>query len=131
MNNIKNTTNSDVEQIWIKIPYFGDKEDQLLKSLKAKFKHHFTEEVKFKIIQSTQTFRFCTNMKDQIPRLIKPCVVHQFNYPGCNDSCNGKTERNLCTRTVEHAFIDKESAIYELINILQLLLLYWKSVVFQ
>ena len=58
MNNIKNTTNSDVEQIWIKIPYFGDKEDQLLKSLKAKFKHHFTEEVNLKLYSPLKRFVF-------------------------------------------------------------------------
>ena len=36
-NNIKNTTNSNLDIIWIKIPYIGDKEDQLLKSLKTSF----------------------------------------------------------------------------------------------
>ena len=58
--NIKNTTNNDWETIWIKIPYLGDKGDQLLKSLKAKLKHHFTKEVKFRIIQSTQKLSFYT-----------------------------------------------------------------------
>ena len=41
--NIKNTTNNDWETIWIKIPYLGDQGDNLLKSLKAKLKHHFTK----------------------------------------------------------------------------------------
>ena len=49
MNNIKKTTNNDFETSWMKIPYFGDKGDQLLKSLKTKLKDHFTEEVKFKL----------------------------------------------------------------------------------
>ena len=31
--NIKNTINNDLETIWIKIPYLGDKGDNLLKSL--------------------------------------------------------------------------------------------------
>ena len=89
--NIKNTTNNDLETIWIKILYFGDKGDQLLKSLKTKLKHYFTEEVKFRIIQSTQKLSFYTNMKDEIPKLMKSYVVYQFNCPGCNDSYIGKS----------------------------------------
>ena len=61
MNNVKNTTNNDFEAIWIKMPYLGDKGDQLLKSLKTKLKHHFTKEVKFRVIQSTQKLSVYTN----------------------------------------------------------------------
>ena len=43
VNNIKNTTNNDFETKWIKIPYLGNKEDQFLKPLKTKLKHHFTK----------------------------------------------------------------------------------------
>ena len=116
MNNIKNTANNDFETIWIKIPYLGDKGDQLLKSLKTKLKHHLTTEVTFRIIQSTQKLTFYTNMKDQIPKLMKSYVVYQFDCPGCHDSYIGKTEPNLCTRTEEHASSDKEHAIYNHIN---------------
>ena len=56
-------------------------------------------------------------MKDQIPKMMKSYVVYQFNCPSCNDSYIGKTERNLCIRTEEHACSDKESAIYDHINI--------------
>ena len=110
--NVKNTTNNDLETIWIKIPYLGDKGDQLLKLLKAKLEHHFTKEVRFRIIQSTQKLSFYTNMKDQIPKLMKSCVVYQLNCPGCNDSYIGKTEHNLCTRTEEHACSDEGNTIY-------------------
>ena len=48
---------------------------------------------------------------------MKSYVVYQFNCPSCNDSYIGKTERNLCIRTEEHACSDKESAIYDHINI--------------
>ena len=112
MNNIKNTTNNDLETIWIKILYLGYKGGQFLKSLKTKLKHHFTRKVKFRIMQSTQKLSFYTNMKDQIPKLMKSYVVYQFNFPGCNDSYIGKTERNLCTRTEEHPYSD-EASIYD------------------
>ena len=35
INNIKNTTNNDLEKIWITIPHLGEKGDRLLKSLKT------------------------------------------------------------------------------------------------
>ena len=111
--NIKNTTNNDWETIWIKIPYLGDQGDNLLKSLKAKLKHHFTKAVKFRIIQSTQKLSFYTNMKDETPKLMKSYIVYQFNCPGCNDRYIGKTECNLCTRTEEHACSDEGKVIYD------------------
>ena len=43
---------------------------------------------------------------------MKSYVVYQFNCPGCNNSYIGKTERNLRTRTEEHACSDERSAIY-------------------
>ena len=111
--NIKNTANNDLETICVKIPYLGDKGDQLLKFLKAKLKNHFTKEVKLRIIQSMQKFSFYTNMKDQIPKLIKSYVLYKSHCPGCKDGYIGKTERNLCTRTEEHACSNEESAIYD------------------
>ena len=63
VNNIKNTINNDLETIWIKIPYISDIGDQFLKSLKAKLKHHFTEKLKFRIMQSTQKLSFYTNIR--------------------------------------------------------------------
>ena len=40
-------------------------------------------------------------------------VVAEFTCPGCNSSYIGKTNRTLLVRTQEHAFTDKESAIYK------------------
>ena len=60
----------------------------------------------FRIIWSILKLRFHTNMKDQIPKLMKSYVVYQFNCPSCNDSYIGKTEYNLYTRTEEHACND-------------------------
>ena len=66
----------------------------LLKLLKTKLKHHFTKEVKFRIIRSTQKLNFYTNISDQISKLTKSYVVYQFNCQGCNDSYICKTECN-------------------------------------
>ena len=60
----KDVTDNDFQTIWIKISLFGDKGDQLLKSLKTKLKHIFTQDVKFRIRRSTQKASFYTIMKD-------------------------------------------------------------------
>ena len=82
--NINSATKNELETIWIEIPYLDGKRDQLLKLLRAKLKHHFTKEVKFKIVQSTQKLSFHTIMKDQILKLMQSYAV--LNCPGCNDS---------------------------------------------
>ena len=51
-------------------------------------------------------------MKDQIPKLTKSYVVYQCNGLSYNDCYIGKTEPILYTRTDDHAFSDKENAIY-------------------
>ena len=51
-------------------------------------------------------------MRDEITKLTKSYVVHQFNCSSCNASYTGKSESNLYTRIDDHAFSDKESAIY-------------------
>ena len=56
---------------------------------------------------------FDTNMKDQIPKLMKFYVVYQFNCLARNYSYIGKIEPNLSTRTEEHACSDEGSAIYD------------------
>ena len=113
VNNIINSeNNTDVETIWINIPYLGNTGDQLLQTLKRKLKRHLINDVRFKVIQLTQKFSYYTNMKDQISKLMKSYVVYRFNCPSCNKRYIGKTERNLCTRTEEHASTDKDSAIY-------------------
>ena len=47
---------------------------------------------------------------------MKSYVFYQFNCPVCNDSYTEKIERNLFTRTEEHACSDKEIAIYNYNN---------------
>ena len=55
-------------------------------------------------------------MKDQLPKLMKPFVLYQLNFPGCNGSYIEKTECNLHTRTGGLAGKDTESAIYNHTN---------------
>ena len=82
INNIEN--NTDVETIWINIPYLGNTGDQLLQTLKRKLTRLLINGVRFKVIQSTQKFSYYRNMKARISKLMKSYVVYQFNCPGCN-----------------------------------------------
>ena len=51
-------------------------------------------------------------MNDEIPKLTKSYNVYQRNCSSHNDCYIGKTEPILHTRTDDHAFSDKENAIY-------------------
>ena len=103
--NITNTTNNDLETIWIKIPYLADKGHQLSKSLKAKLKHHFTKAF-YKSWGFTPTWKirypnWCN------PMLFTSLIVQVVMIVTLEKQCN------LCTRTEEHARSDEGSAIYD------------------
>lgn len=66
--------------------------------------------------QSSQKSSFKTNMKDQVPKVMKSYAVYLFNCPGCNNSYTGKTKNNFCTRIDEPVCKDTKSAVYNYIN---------------
>ena len=54
--------------------------------------------------------------KDKTVVLCNSFVVWDFSCPGCGANYIGKTERTLYERTVEHAWTDNNSAVYEHLN---------------
>ena len=58
---------------------------------------------------------FC-NTKDRTPKLNQSFVVYEFTCPGCNANYVGKTERTLHGRCDEHAWNDKDSAVFNHLN---------------
>lgn len=55
-------------------------------------------------------------MIDQLPKVLKPFIIYQFNFPGYNRSYTGKMGCNLHTKTNGLACKDTESAIYNHTN---------------
>ena len=105
---------NDAQTIWFRVPYCGEKGVQMVKSCIRKIKRNILRDkkVKFKILFDTTKLNFFCNSKDVVPYLNKSFVVYQFKYPGCGCSYIGKTERTLFVRSEEHAYYDKQSAVY-------------------
>ena len=59
---------------------------------------------------STTKLNFYTNTKDKVP---KQNIIYEFTCPKCSRSYIGKTDRTLLERVKEHAYKDKESAVYK------------------
>lgn len=107
-----NNDNNDVITLWVRIPYLGDSNTILVKSLINKLRRYFqtNKTIEFKIIYTTTKLSYYTNLKDHTNYLNRSHVVYKFNCPGCSASYIGKTTRNLIERCEEHA-LDEASTI--------------------
>ena len=52
------------------------------------------------------------NVKDPIPKSLKPIIVYKFVYPGCGACYIGETTHHLSTKIKEHLKMDKKSHIF-------------------
>ena len=59
---------------------------------------------------------FFTSNKDKIPLLSNSMVVYEYSCPGCSERYIGKTESTMFNRTKQHAWTQKDSAIYKHFN---------------
>jgi cytochrome c-type biogenesis protein CcmH/NrfF len=111
-----NTTESNETRptLWLEMPYIGTKGEQLLRALKRKLLRCLNiTNVQIRTRVTTTKLNLFTNAKDKAPKQNKSNVVYQFTCPKCNNSYIGKTDRTLLERVKEHAYKDKESAVYK------------------
>jgi hypothetical protein len=111
-----NTTESNETRptLWPEMPYIGTKGEQLLRALKRKLLRCLNiTNVQIRTRVTTTKLNLFTNAKDKVPKQNKSNVVYQFTCPKCNNSYIGKTDRTLLERVKEHAYKDKESAVYK------------------
>ena len=96
------------------MPYYDNKGISLLKSCLRKIRYNCVKNriIIFKTQYDVNKIEFYCNTKDKTVQLCNSFVVYEFSCPGCSASYIGKTERTLHERTVEHAWTDKNSAIY-------------------
>ena len=121
-NNTFNDNDIHTVRICIKIKYFGETADRLIKQCMKKLYKCFKNEkrVKFVIQYETTKLSYFTNTKDKILLLSQSSVVYKFVCPGHSSSYIGKTERTLWERIEEYAYKNtnqkEQSAIYEHYN---------------
>ena len=96
---------SQVINIWFRLPYSGDKSVQLTNSCITKINRHCKKDIsiKFKLLYDTTKLEFFCNNKDKTSLFNKSYVMYHFNCPGCCASYVGKTARTLHERCIEHA----------------------------
>ena len=104
--------NTTTPTIWLEMPYIGDKGGQLLRTLKKKLQRCLRIPVIIRTKVRTTRLNMYTNTKDQVAKQNKSSVVYQFTCPTCTNNYIGKTDRTVLERCKEHAYTDKNSAIY-------------------
>ena len=100
--------------LWLKMPYIGTKGEQLQRTLKKKLLRCLNiTNLQIKTKVSTTKLTFYTNAKDKVSKQNKSNIIYEFKCPKCSSSYIGKTDRTLLERVKEHAYKDKESAVYK------------------
>ena len=117
-NESSNSINSNEITIYFRFPYYGDKGFSLFKSCIRKIKSNCKKDqpVTFRLLYDVTKLEFFCNTKDRTPKLNQSFVFYEFTCPGCNANYVGKTERTLHERCDEHAWNDKDSAVFNHLN---------------
>ena len=97
------------------LPFLGVESEQLIRNMKSKLYHIFKspKDVKYNVQLKTTKLSMFNSNKDKIPFLSKSKLVYEYQCPGCASTYIGKTESTLFRRTREHAWSQKDSAIYK------------------
>ena len=117
----------DEETLYMSLPYNGKEAESIVKRCKKRLIRLFKREkkVKFSFRFQTTKVSFYTSNKDKIPLLSNSGVIYNYKCPGCDSSYIGKTENTLFNRTKEHAWCQKDSAIFKHFNSCE----HWKYIV--
>ena len=102
----------NIAKIWIKIPYLGNRGENIIKSCTSKIQRFLAKPVKFIIIYDTKRISFFVSNKDKLPLLSGSNLVYEVSCPGCGKSYIGMTKRCLSVCLKEHATQITISAIY-------------------
>ena len=118
MANHQPTSNEDNQEqepatLFLSLPYMGSQSEQIVKRTKKKLTRFLKEKVKINAFFKTTKLSFFTSNKDRIPLMSNSSVIYEYSCPGCAEKYIGKTESTLFNRTKEHAWCQKDSAIYQ------------------
>ena len=76
----------NVIKIWIRLPYQGNKGEELVKTCMRKLKRCFKTNVKFFTLYDTKTCAMFCSVKDKIPTHQKSNVIYTIKCPGCGEN---------------------------------------------
>ena len=102
-NNADSQTDKNIAKIWIKIPWLGNRGENIIKSCTSKIQRFLTKPVKFIIIYDTKRISFFVSNKDKLPPLSRSNIVYEVSCPGCGKSYISMIKRCLSVRLKEHA----------------------------
>ena len=109
--NADSQTDENIAKIWIKIPYLGNRGENIIKPCTSKIQRFLTKPIKFLIIYDTKRILFFVSNKDKLPPLSRSNLVYEVSCPGCGKSYIGMTKRCLSERLKENATQVNNSAI--------------------
>ena len=114
-NHTRADENQDDEtpSIYLSLPYIGKESEQIIKRTKKRLARTFKEKVKINVFFRSTKIAFFTSNKDRIPLLSNSGIVYEYTCPGCSERYIGKTESTLFNRTNQHAWKQKDSAVYK------------------
>ena len=84
-----------VIKIWIRLPYLGNKGEELVKTCIRKLKCCFNTNVKFVPLYDTKKCAMFYSVKDKIPTHQKSNVIYTIKCLGSGEDYIGKTDRVL------------------------------------
>ena len=88
---------------WIRLPYLGNKDEELVKTYIRKLKRCFKTNVKFVILYDAKKCAMFCSVKDEITAHQKSSVIYTIKYPGCGEDYVRKTNRCVITRLNGHS----------------------------
>ena len=95
------------------LPYIGNASEQIVKRSKKKLTRYLIEKVRISVFFKSTKLCFFTSNKDRVPIMSNSFVIYEYSCPGCAEKYIGKTESTLFNRTKEHAWGQKDSAIFK------------------
>ena len=99
--NDPNEQPEDKINIWIRVPYLGDKGKQLVDNLIKKIRRFSKKNINFKVFYENKKVGMFCSAKDKVCRDQKANLIYQITCPGCGGKYIGKTDRNFITRMGE------------------------------
>ena len=109
--NAHSQTDENITKTWIRIPYIGNRGENIIKSCTSKIQRFLTKPVKFIVIYDTKRISIFVSNKDKLPPLSRSNLVYEVSCPGCVKSYIGMTKKCLPVGLKEHATQPTTSAI--------------------